>query len=140
MNWFIPALVSSSPDSGGGISEDEGTRLWSRSSKKRRNDSRIRSPSMTAQSIGDHAPDRAGRAVGLASGRKSERVAEPLAPKRRECHRREPTVVDHDHVAGGHGQFGLEGGTWRHCPSGARRVAAIPIQLALWVTIVVRLP
>src|SRR5262245_27309623 len=57
MNWFIPALVSSSPDSGGGISEDAGTRLWSRSSKKRRNVSRIRSPSMSAQSIGGPSPD-----------------------------------------------------------------------------------
>src|SRR3954470_13264076 len=44
MNWFIPAFVSSSPDSGGGISDELGTRLWPRSSKKRRNDSRIFRP------------------------------------------------------------------------------------------------
>src|SRR5581483_4725815 len=46
MNWFIPAFVSRSPDSGGGIRLEEGTRRWPRSSKKRRNVSRIRRPSM----------------------------------------------------------------------------------------------
>src|SRR5262245_57796553 len=45
MNWFIPAFVSSSPDSGGGISDELGTRRCSRSSKNERNDSRIRWPS-----------------------------------------------------------------------------------------------
>src|ERR687898_861289 len=49
MNWFIPALVRSSPDSGGGISDDEGTRLCPRSSKKRRNDSRISRPSIQTE-------------------------------------------------------------------------------------------
>src|SRR6266550_7924194 len=44
MNWFIPAFVSRSPVSGGGISEDERTRVWPRSSKKRRNRSRISCP------------------------------------------------------------------------------------------------
>src|SRR5918995_5767581 len=46
MNWFIPAFVRSNPDSGGGISDDEGTRLCPRSSKKRRNDSRTSRPSI----------------------------------------------------------------------------------------------
>src|SRR5919198_641356 len=124
MNWFIPALVSSSPDSGGGINEDEGTRLWSRSSKKRRNDSRIRSPSMAAQSIGGHAPDRASHAVIRPSGRKSERVAEPLGPKGRELHRREPAVVDQNDVAVGHGQLGLERGHLAALPE--RRAARRP--------------
>src|SRR5262245_32525843 len=98
MNWFIPALVSRRPDSGGGISGDEGTRLWSRASKKRRNVSRIRSPSMTAQSIGGSVPDR------RASGGEVERVAQPLAPKGLERDRGEPAVVDQDHVSRGHGQ------------------------------------
>src|SRR5262245_32165286 len=44
MNWFIPALVSSSPDSGGGTRDDERTRVWPRSSKKRRKVSRISAP------------------------------------------------------------------------------------------------
>src|SRR5688572_24048293 len=44
MNWFIPAIVSSSPDSGGGITDEDGTRRCPRSSKKRRNDSRICRP------------------------------------------------------------------------------------------------
>src|SRR3989337_913875 len=51
MNWFIPAFVSSSPESGGGISEEEGTRWWARSSKKRRNVSRICRPSMGRLSL-----------------------------------------------------------------------------------------
>ena len=37
MNWFMPAFVSSRPDSGWGISDEDGTRLCPRSSKKRRN-------------------------------------------------------------------------------------------------------
>src|SRR5438309_11355903 len=45
MNWFIPAFVRSSPDSGGGINEDERTRTCSRPSKNERNSSRIRLPS-----------------------------------------------------------------------------------------------
>src|SRR5919197_2710087 len=44
MNWFIPALVRRSPVSDGGISDDERTRVWPRSSKKRRNLSRISGP------------------------------------------------------------------------------------------------
>src|SRR5918999_2898882 len=47
MNWFMPAFVRSNPDSGGGISDELGTRLCSRSSKNERNSSRIRSPSTT---------------------------------------------------------------------------------------------
>src|SRR5919106_1267324 len=46
MNWFIPALVRRSPDSGGGINDELGTRLWPRSSKNDRNSSRIRRPSI----------------------------------------------------------------------------------------------
>ena len=42
MNWFIPAFVRRSPDSGGGISDELGTRVCSRSSKNETNDSRIR--------------------------------------------------------------------------------------------------
>src|SRR6266536_3069052 len=41
MHWFIPALVNISPDSGGGINDELGTRLCPRSSKNRRNVSRI---------------------------------------------------------------------------------------------------
>src|SRR6266498_728851 len=41
MNGTIPAVVKSRPDSGGGISDEEGTRRWSRSSKNRRNRERI---------------------------------------------------------------------------------------------------
>src|SRR4029079_5898954 len=44
MNWFIPALVSSRPDSGGATSDDDRTRVWPRSSKKRRKVSRISAP------------------------------------------------------------------------------------------------
>src|SRR5690242_2033380 len=44
MNWFIPAFVSRRPDSGGGTNEDERTRVWPRSSKKRRKVSRISAP------------------------------------------------------------------------------------------------
>src|SRR5205085_10999313 len=44
MNWFMPAFVSSSPVSGGGISEDDRTRVCPRSSKKRRKRSRISAP------------------------------------------------------------------------------------------------
>src|SRR5262245_30626884 len=51
MNWFIPAFVSSRPDSGGGISDDEGTTRCSRSSKKRRNDARISRPSIGKASL-----------------------------------------------------------------------------------------
>src|SRR3990172_276636 len=51
MNWFMPALVSRRPDSGGGINEDEGTRRCSRSSKKRRNVSRIAAPSIGKASL-----------------------------------------------------------------------------------------
>src|SRR5207244_693035 len=50
MNWFIPALVSSRPDSGGGISDELGTRRCPRSSKKRRNVSRMRSDSTARKS------------------------------------------------------------------------------------------
>jgi hypothetical protein len=46
MNWFIPAFVSSNPDSGGGINDEDGTRRCPRSSKKRRKLSRICRPSM----------------------------------------------------------------------------------------------
>src|SRR3954471_2116175 len=41
----MPALVSSSPDSGGVTSDDERTRVWPRSSKKRRKVSRMSAPS-----------------------------------------------------------------------------------------------
>src|SRR3954462_13537501 len=41
----MPALVSSSPDSGGATSDDERTRVWPRSSKKRRKVSRMSAPS-----------------------------------------------------------------------------------------------
>src|SRR5947199_4297442 len=51
MNWFIPAIVSSRPVSGGGISDDERTRVCPRSSKKRRNRSRISAP-CTLVSVG----------------------------------------------------------------------------------------
>src|SRR5436305_11919013 len=51
MNWFIPALVSKRPVSGGGISDDERTRVCPRSSKKRRKRSRISEP-CTAVSLG----------------------------------------------------------------------------------------
>src|SRR3990170_2510531 len=65
MNWFMPALVSRRPDSGGGINEDEGTRRCSRSSKKRRNVSRIAAPSIGKASL----PGGAGPAVrGLGVG------------------------------------------------------------------------
>ena len=37
MNWFMPAFVSSRPDSGGGISDELGTRVCPRSSKNDRN-------------------------------------------------------------------------------------------------------
>jgi hypothetical protein len=50
MNWFMPAFVSRRPDSGGGISDEEGSRRCPRSSKKERNVSRIRSPSLAGQS------------------------------------------------------------------------------------------
>jgi hypothetical protein len=67
-------------------------------------------------------------------------VAEPLGAEGGERHRREPSVVDQDHVAVGHRLLGLERCHRRHWPSGALRVAPIPIQFALSVTIVVRLP
>ncbi len=51
MNWFMPAFVSRSPDSGGGISDDERTRVWPRSSKNERNVSRILSPSIRGWSL-----------------------------------------------------------------------------------------
>src|SRR5438270_8136164 len=44
MNWFIPAFVRRSPVSGGGISDDDRTRVCPRSSKKRRKRSRISGP------------------------------------------------------------------------------------------------
>jgi hypothetical protein len=46
MNWTIPAVVRSSPLSGGGISEDEGTLRCPRSSKNRTNNRRMSSPRM----------------------------------------------------------------------------------------------
>ena len=46
MNWFIPAFVSRSPEAGGGISDEDRTRACPRSSKKRRNVSRIACPSI----------------------------------------------------------------------------------------------
>src|SRR6185436_11835141 len=97
MNWFIPALVSRSPDSGGGISDEDGTRLCPRSSKKRRNSSRIRSPSMAAQSSGVPAPPRNLRAEGFRMG--AGTVAQALGPQLGERDAREPVVVDHDDVA-----------------------------------------
>src|SRR4051812_15813448 len=44
MNWFIPALVSRRPDSGGATSDEDRTRVCPRSSKKRRKASRISAP------------------------------------------------------------------------------------------------
>src|SRR5262245_6833982 len=138
MNWFIPALVSRSPDSGGGISGEEGTRLWSRASKKRRNVSRIRSPSMWAQSIGGYERDRRCQAKDQEGRwnvwcRPSARSASSVtAGSRRSLIRTTYRAAI--------GRSTAYGDTWRHCPSGARRVAARPIQLALSVTIVVRLP
>src|SRR5215467_12055797 len=52
MNWFIPAFVSSRPDSGGGISDEDRTRVCPRSSKNDRNSSRIRLPSTGDESTG----------------------------------------------------------------------------------------
>src|SRR5713226_5923166 len=48
MNCIIPAPVSRSPDSGGGISDAEDRRRCPRSSKNERKASRIRSPSTAA--------------------------------------------------------------------------------------------
>src|SRR5262245_42049503 len=51
MNWFIPALARSSPLSAGGINDELGTRRCPRSSKKRRNVSRIALPSIGIESL-----------------------------------------------------------------------------------------
>src|SRR5581483_6344083 len=78
MNWFIPAFVSRSPDSGGGIRLEEGTRRWPRSSKKRRNVSRIRRPSMARlvyrRLLRELAPALLHRAPAL-----GDRLRDPLA-------------------------------------------------------------
>src|SRR5215217_374813 len=94
MNWFIPAFVSSRPDSGSGISEDDGTRLWPRSSKKRRNDSRISSPRMASE-----VAERGARlalnlihrppALGDRLGDQSRELEEPAARFARERGRRD---------------------------------------------------
>src|SRR3972149_3219509 len=81
MNWFMPALVSRRPDSGGGINEDEGTRRCSRSSKKRRNVSRIAAPSLGEGSLpGGAGPGLRGPVGGERGGELLLLLAHGLAP------------------------------------------------------------
>src|SRR5438552_16428670 len=70
MNWFMPALARSKPDSRGGISDEDGTRRCPRASKNSRKVSRIRFPFIGS----GH-----GRAVGLVARRGGRRHVELAA-------------------------------------------------------------
>ena len=55
MNWFMPAFVSSRPVSGGGISDEDGTRLCPRSSKNAGTSRGCRRPSTARSLASSHA-------------------------------------------------------------------------------------
>src|SRR5215204_7116 len=96
MNWFMPAFVSRSPDSGGGISDELGTRLCPRSSKKRRNDSRMSRPCIAGSlPTGLRAPDlsrriRGGPDLGFLLGHRALALGDRLREQLRDVHHATP--------------------------------------------------